>query len=265
MFDNYKEFGEIINNKNDGKIDFQNLNCNPTTILPLLCRCKNENLKSTNCENASNYLEDILDKKQLFSKLPVSRVNSDELNFISEYMENLDSAYGGYFVMRIIIAELANNVYDHSKKGNDYLQSYIFSNLNKSDDKLDICVVDDGISIPGLFEISNVDFDNDCHAIEKAIGVFSTISDSQYERGNGLWTIIRLVVEGNGGEFLLVSRAGCLHICGENYRYYLLRDEHIFNGTLVCVRLNNYEVQNIYDLIEFYKPNSYQLGEIHDY
>lgn len=265
MFDNYREFEEIINNKFCGKIDFENLRCNPATILPLLCVCNNENLKLNNCENAGDYLSSILDKNPLFSRLPFSRDDSDDTEFITKYMKNLNHDYAGYFAMRIIISELVNNVYDHSRFGNDFLQSYIFSNIDEKTEKLDICVIDDGVSIPGLFEISNVDFDNDCWAIEKAIGVFSTVSDSQFERGNGLWTIIRLVAEGNGGELLLVSRKGCLHICGENYRYYLLGDEHIFNGTLVCVRLNKYEIQNIYDLIEFNKPNSYKLERIYDY
>ncbi len=265
MFDNYEEFEEIKNCKYDEKLDFKNLKFNPATILPLVCTCNGINSKSENFGDLCTHLREIMDKNQLFSKLPDSREDSDDLDFLTNYMMNLEHNYGGYFAMRIIISELANNVYDHSRSGNEDLQSYIFSNLDEETNKLDICVVDDGVSIPGLFEISNVDFDNDCHAIEKAIGVFSTIPNSQFERGNGLWTIIRLVVEGNGGELLLISRAGCLHIFGENYRYYLLSDEHIFNGTLVCVRLNDYEVQNIYDLIEFNKPNSYKLENFYDY
>lgn len=265
LFDNYKEFEEIMQGKKDDVIDLENLKCNPTTVLPLLCECKNKNLKLETGDSAFDYLVSLLQKNKLFSILPKSRMENDEIDFITNYMDNLNSEYCGYYALRNIIAEIVNNVYDHSRSDSEDIQSYILSNRENIHKKLDIAVVDDGISIPGLFEKLAVDFDNDCHAIEKAIGVFSTISDSEFERGNGLWTIIRLVAEGNGGEILLISRAGCLHICGEDYKYYLFKDKHIFKGTLVCVRLNKYEIQNIYELIDFIKPGRYKLGVIHDY
>ena len=234
-------------------------------MLPLLCESKNQMLKLPGGESAFEYLENLLKDNVLFSKLPESRVESDDVDFITRYMFNVNSEYGGYFALRTIISEIANNVYDHSKHGCGEVQSYIYSKLHINYEKLDIAIVDDGISIPGLFEISKINLDNDCKSIEKAIGVFSTISDSKYERGNGLWTVIRLIAEGNAGELLIVSRAGCLHICGEKYKYYLLDEKHIFNGTLIGIRLNKYELQNIYDLIEFNKPDMYKLGVINDY
>lgn len=265
LFDNYREFGELINDNENGTVDLEKLDFNPTTTLPLLCLCKTQDLKLENGDGAFEYLEDILTNNRLFSKLPESRRESDESDFLSKYMENLESEYGSYFALRVIISEIANNIFDHSREDNEEIQSYILSKVYDEDNKLDICLVDDGLSIPGLFEKVNVDFESDAHAIEKAISVFSTVSESQFERGNGFWTVIRLVAEGNGGEILIVSRFGCLHICGEHYKYYLLHNQHKFIGTLVSVRLNKYEIQDIYDLIDFYKPNSYKLGVIDDY
>ncbi len=258
LFDNYMEFEEIFKNKTGVIINLENLELNPTTILPLLCFCKHQNLKLKNDKNEYDFLINNLNKEVLFSKLPSSRIESDELNFITNYMKNLDSEYGGYFALRHISSELTNNVYDHAKAENKLLQSYIFSKLNVVDEKLDICIVDDGLSIPGLFEECGVDFDDDCNAVEKAIGAFSTVSDKFYERGNGLRTIVRLISEGNNGEMLIISRNGSLHICGENYNYYLLDDEHTFNGTLVSVRLNRYEIQNVYELLEPHKLNAFK-------
>lgn len=266
LFDNYMEFGEIINDNENGTVDLENLDFNPTTVLPLLCLCKSRNLKLENGEDAFEYLEDILENNRLFSKLPKSRGESDESDFLSGYVENLDSEYGSYFVLRHIISELSNNVYDHSRFKNLDVESYIFAKEHPNTEKLDISIVDDGISIPGLFEKSNVDFENDCQAIEKAIGTFSTVSDNDYERGNGLRTVVRLIAEGNGGEILIVSRSGCLHISGENYVYYLFDEGYSFNGTLVSIRLNKYEVQNIYDLLEYQKFNNYKYeGANYDY
>lgn len=262
MFDNYKEFEEIVNEKTEGnEIDLRNLKLNPTTTLPLLCRCKNKDLKF-NGKSAYEYLNNILKKDIMFSNLPESRTESEELDFITNYMENLDSRYGSYFALRHIISELANNVYDHARFENNNLQSYIYSKLHPHYEKLEICMVDDGLSIPGLFERCNVDFHDDCHAIEQAIGTFSTVSDEFFERGNGLRTIVRSIGEGNCGEILIVSRKGTLHIFGENYTYYLLDDEHKFNGTLVAVMLNKYEIQNIYNLLEPQKLNYYKYNGV---
>ena len=242
------------------------LKFNPTLILPLLCECKAKNLKVDSDENAFEFLENMLKEDILFAALPKSRKESDEMDFLSEYVEKLDSEYGSYFVLRHIISELANNVYDHSNIGNVEVDSFILSKFHHNHKKLDVSVIDDGVSIPGLFEKFNVDFENDCQAIEKAIGTFSTVSTTAYERGNGLRTIVRLVAEGNGGEILIVSRNGCAHITGEKYEYYLLGEEHRFNGTLVSIRLNKYEVQNIYELLEPQKINNYKInGVIHDY
>lgn len=241
------------------------LKFNPATVLPLLCECKNQNLRVCGDGNAFEYLENILKEDILFSELPKSRKESDDVDFLSDYVEKLDSEYGGYFVLRHIISELANNVYDHSTIDNGAVNSFILSRSHQTHKKLDVTVIDDGLSIPGLFEKSNVDFDNDCQAIEKAIGTFSTVSADDYERGNGLRTIVRLITEGNNGEILIVSRNGCVHISGEKYSYYLLNNKHKFNGTLVSIRLNRYEVQNIYELLEPQKTNNYKInGVIHD-
>ena len=57
-----------------------------------------------------------------------------------------------------------------------------------SDDVLDICIMDDG-----------------------------------YERGNGLWSTLKLVVEKNGGKALIISNNGCLDIINkEKYKYSIL-------------------------------------------
>lgn len=265
LFDNYREFGEIINNVEDGTIVLENFDFNPTTTLPLLCMCKSQNLKLMNGRSAYEYLKIKLNNSRFFSKLPKSRIESDKSDFLENFVGNLNSEYGSYFVLRHVISELANNVYDHSRFENLDVQSYILTKEHENFKKLDISIIDDGISIPGLFNKFNVDFEDDCHAIEKAITTFSTVSNEEFERGNGLRTIVRLIAEGNGGEILIVSRKGCLHISGDDYAYYLLDEQHTFNGTLVSIRLNKYEVQNIYGLLE-YSINSYKYNGVnYDY
>ena len=100
---------------------------------------------------------------------------------------------------------------------------------------------------------------NECHAIEKAISNVSTKSSDGIKRGNGLWTTLKLVVEGNGGSALIVSGRGCLYIKNlKNYKYERLDNQEMFRGTLISLRLNKKEVQNIHDLIEVFEHNPYQ-------
>ena len=110
LFDNYKEFGEIIDNKCVDQIDLEYAELNPITMLPLLCICMNQNLKLVNGQEASEFLENKLNDNNLFSELPKSRLESDESDFLTNYIEKLDSEYGGYFALRIIISEIANNI-----------------------------------------------------------------------------------------------------------------------------------------------------------
>ena len=83
LFDNYMEFEEIINRKNDGNVDLGDVELNPTSMFPLLCICMNQNLKLLNGEDAFEYFEKKLNGNQLFSKLPKFRTESDESDFLT--------------------------------------------------------------------------------------------------------------------------------------------------------------------------------------
>ena len=104
--------------------------------------------------------------------------------------------------------------------------------------------MDDGLSIPGRFRMSN-----------------STISDDGYERGNGLWSTLKLVVEKNGGKALIISNNGCLDIINkEKYKYSILDNSNKFNGTLISLRLNKREIQNFHDSIFQFGKNPYKYS-----
>lgn len=246
LFDNYKEFEEIINKENEGVIDLDGVELNPTLLLMLEVYCKNND--KTLLNNDGNVM---------VYKLPESKFEQQDMGFVDNVMENLNSEYGGNFVLRHILSELTYNIHEHAFENDQKTDAAIAIEFQRQD-KLDISIVDKGMSIPGRFEKSNVDFLDDCNAIEKAINNFSTVSENPYERGNGLWTTIRLVIEGNGGEILIVSRNALLHITEGDYEYKLSDDEKLFDGTLISIRLNKFEVQNIYDLIELHKNNFYE-------
>lgn len=89
MFDNYKEFGEIISKKCDVEL---------TPILLLLMLYFEEDIN----------LEDID-----VIKLPESKEKQQDLNWVDKLMKNISSKYCGEFVLRHILSELTYNVHEH--------------------------------------------------------------------------------------------------------------------------------------------------------
>lgn len=244
MFDNYKEFEEIVLEKNDDVVDWDDVELTPTEYSLLMMYGKIQvNLHGL-----------------YFINLPNSKEDQQNDNFIEKIIQNLNLEYGGGFVLRHILSELTYNIHEHAFDCNQKTNACISIKEYLEEEKLEIAIMDFGLSIPGRFDKSGVEYYDDCNAIEKAINNFSTASTNPYERGNGLWTTIRLIVEGNGGEILIVSRGGLLYIGTEEYEYRLLDDGKIFKGTLISIKLNKYEVQNIYDLIELPKTNFYRYG-----
>ncbi|WP_303737435.1 hypothetical protein [Methanobrevibacter millerae] len=153
------------------------------------------------------------------------------------------------------------NIYSHTPFDKKFAtQGYAYAK-EYPNNVLDICIMDDGLSIPGRFRRSGKFFEDDCHAIEMAISNNSTISDDGYERGNGLWSTLKLVVEKNGGKALIISNNGCLDIINkEKYKYSILDNSNIFNGTLISLRLNKCEIQNFHDSIFQFGKNPYKYG-----
>ncbi|MDR1819309.1 MAG: hypothetical protein LBR15_03550 [Methanobrevibacter sp.] len=268
LLNDFNKFIKIMRN-HDGsnKIDTSTESfLSPTTLIPLLCEINNKKIQYITAHpNTSNYIKDILNKKATNTRTPFIILPYDENERKNKELSHntalkLNKDYGSFFVLKYIIAELTNNIYDHSSFEEGYSnQGYTYCQEYPNKDLLDICVMDDGLSIPGRFKKSGIEFNDECHAIEKAISNISTKSEDPLERGNGLWSTIKLVVEGNGGSALIVSDRGYLHIKNkENYKYDLLNNNDIFKGTLISLRLKKNQVQNIHELIEIFPGNPYK-------
>lgn len=159
--------------------------------------------------------------------------------------------YAGKQSINFVISELVNNIYDHTPFEKKYAShGYIYAQLYPIWKKLDITVYDDGLSIPGRFDKSNVDYENDCHAIEKALTQFTTIKNRQSERGNGLGSCMKLI-KANKGSALIVSRKGCLEVDEKRkkYHYHNLNNEKLFKGTLITLRFRDNPI-NFYEALD---------------
>lgn len=268
LFDDYKKFERIANNYVEGstKLNLSNERfIAPTTMLPLLCFAGEKNIETFLVNsNTEEYIKRILNRKETsttvpYQILPFSEKERQDNELSLKISQKIDSGYGGHYTLLHLFSELTNNIYNHTPFEEELAsQGFTYAQEYPNPRKLDISVMDDGLGIPGRFKKSGIPFEDDCHAIEIAISNNSTVSDNKDERGNGLWSTLRLAVEANKGQALIVSGTGCLHIKSKNrYKYYLLDNKNIFKGTLISLRLNHNEVQNFYDWIEFYKGNPY--------
>lgn len=268
LFDDYKKFERIANTYTEGAshLDLSNERfIAPTTMIPLLCLAVRKNITKFYVNTINEeYIERILNRKETsttvpYQILPFSEKERQDEELSLKITQKINPIYGGSYTLLHLFSELTNNIYNHTPFEEELAsQGYTYAQEYPRERKLDLCVMDDGLGIPGRFRKSGIPFEDDCHAIEIAISNHSTISDNKDERGNGLWSTLKLVVEANKGQALIVSGQGCLHILKKNkYKYYPLDNKNIFNGTLISLRLNNNEVQNFHDWIEFYKGNPY--------
>lgn len=141
---------------------------------------------------------------------------------------------GGIMWINYPIIEVIDNVDYHSdcEFGALLVQNYPRKPF------LDLCIADNGVSIPGNFERYGIDFKSDEAAVRRAMEEgLSTRTDTGHKRGFGLRTTVEMVCDGLNGELFLSSRQATLGRgrSGGPTRYEL---EHEWNGTVFIARLN---------------------------
>ncbi|RAP46462.1 MAG: hypothetical protein BZ136_07590 [Methanosphaera sp. rholeuAM74] len=176
----------------------------------------------------------------------------------------INEEYAGHQTVNFIVNELTGNIYDHTPFEQDYASyGYCYAQEYPTWKKVDICVYDDGLSIPGKLEKNNIQFDDDCEAIEQVISGYSTIPNR--DRGNGLGSCLKLM-DANCGSALIVSRGAALEIDSKlrEYQYHQLDNKDVFKGTLITIKLRNNPV-NFYDTLDtgviFTTPYKYEGGK----
>ena len=155
-----------------------------------------------------------------------------------------ENAYGGGLnAFSYFIGELIDNIYEHSKFSTAYIMAQKYKKLKF----IEICIIDNGISIPGSYEDKNLKL-TDVKALEEALKGLSTKSD---ERGYGLRTSLRLLTEGLSANCLIISRGAGLIKDKNDTFIYELEELNSFSGTLISIRIP-YIIKevNIYDYIE---------------
>jgi hypothetical protein len=132
------------------------------------------------------------------------------------------------------IGELLDNVDQHSRC--DY--GFATVQYYPKKDRLDFCIVDDGITIPGNYEEYEIDFETDLGAVKQALtkGLSTKTEDDPMgrSRGTGLRTTANIICDGLSGELLVSSRRGTIH-----KRDGINEIDHCYwDGTVIFGRLN---------------------------
>ena len=258
LLKNYLAFCDYLNEtKKSNSFNPKTCSCiYPTTFLPLIVFKVHEYpINVSNCEdrviNYVRFMFDNIGKKIVSTKsyLPPTILPKEE-NLRKDVLENLYQThndgveYCGMDSFCYLINELVDNIYDHSKFSNAgvMVQKY------KSNGFTEICICDNGVTIPGSFNNNEILFKDDCDAIKKAINGRSSRSE---ERGFGLNTNLRLFTTGLNGKMLIVSRNGAYYSEKKTKRLYNLPEIYSLRGTLISVRIP-YPCQGV-DIYEFIK------------
>lgn len=128
------------------------------------------------------------------------------------------------------ITELAANIFEHSKRDIGFLFGQFYQNKNY----LDICIVDRGRGLARAYrDEKNLEV-SDAEAIIEVMKGYSTKPDK--ERGYGVRTSKRVVCEGLGGEFVLISGNSAL-ICAKNKEKLAVLPEFYWQGVIIGYRI----------------------------
>ena len=232
LLDNFEDYERIIEEHENGNRIALGNNPSPTCLLALIQYLRKGNTPLFNINELTE------------SRLFAIENNNEELK--EDLYNQLDTIFGGEFLLRFIINEIINNIEEHSYSKNSYFLSREYG------DKLELSFIDDGISIPKSLENAGIDFKNDCDAIDKAINGASEDKTNELLRGYGLNSSLNLVVRGNGGEILISSRKGLLHLDKYEKKFKELKKNYI-QGTQVSMLINKRNLEDFYPYMEHIK------------
>lgn len=155
-----------------------------------------------------------------------TKIRNNFLSGINSLLENnlqLNSQYKSG--ISYLISEMTDNIVDHSgvEKG------WLFAQYYPKKKYLNVCIIDNGKTILGSYKEAGImEIKNDSEAIRQAMKGKST---KGIERGSGIRTSRKMIVEGLNGQFALFSGKGLLI----NDRLISLPVK--WNGTILALRI----------------------------
>ncbi|MCX6771797.1 MAG: hypothetical protein NTX79_07110 [Candidatus Micrarchaeota archaeon] len=229
-------------NEQRGVIDLSGITfLYPSTLLPLRYYTHNTQptpkLIQPNDPNVANYMELAKGSRAWTTGCPYveitqksKEVEKDLNNFFGKHFEHGEKC-GGQNAFKTLIGELVDNVLEHS----EFSKAYVEGQIYKKKGFTELCILDNGKSIPGSFKEHGKPFKNDVDAIIQAIsGVTTKAGD---ERGTGLGFVSNLITKGLCGEAFISSGDGFVYL-GKNGKDLVFNDPRIrYKGTIAALRM----------------------------
>jgi hypothetical protein len=135
-----------------------------------------------------------------------NQVNKEANELLKKVKDKIPEEFGSS--VQYILGELSDNVDEHSQ----FTFASLMAQYYPHKEHLDITVLDNGISIPLLFEKNKINFSKDSEAILKAISGEVTTKKQEEMRGYGLKSCKDIAVGGISGELHILSRNGAILI-----------------------------------------------------
>ena len=216
----------------------------PTTLLPLLNFIE-EKKKVIKCTHAkSSIVEEVMTKLQREEKVELSNENcyaiklkpNKEPTAVNTLykLRNNQSECGGENTFKLLIGELVDNIYEHSK----FTNALIMGQKYQEREFIELTFFDNGITIPGTYKNQGLTF-TDNEALYQATCGLSTKGE---ERGRGLRYTIGAVTQGLAGEILIASGKAAIYKSlnilplGSTLSFEFVK-EPPFKGTLISMRI----------------------------
>ena len=242
----------------------------PPTLLPILQYMELHDIHKYRPHLATkSYLEKVLGKKKCTdTTIPLRKLKTfqyDDYFQVADKIELYLSDLTDEIVLlmhshvdaqsvNVLFYEMLTNIYKHSYCENAYILCQKYPTVNT----IDICIIDDGISIPGSFEQEGLEFTDDSEAIYEAINGRTTDKEKYNLHGRGLNTSANITSLGFGEEMLIASRNGVCTVNKKGVRTWKRKMPYI-DGTFVTLRINTNKIKNIY---EYIKRREYMKNEI---
>ena len=142
------------------------------------------------------------------------------------------------------ITELVDNIFEHSKAE----EGYVFAQYYPTKKFVDLCIVDRGRGITASYkEEKNLEF-SDGEAIKAALDGLST--KPEQARGYGIRTTRKIICDGLGGEFVIISGKAAFYSLQNKENIYKLCNFY-WKGVIAAYRIPQPKAPiDIYEYIE---------------
>lgn len=166
--------------------------------------------------------------------------NDDSKEAISTIVENIiirqsniapNVAQG----IKYMVDEALDNITEHSESD----RGFIYAQAYPKKRYLDICIADRGITLLGSYKrLPDNEISTDLEAIKAANrGISSKNLPEAENRGYGIYTSKRMLINGLGGEYLMISGSNFYYMHPGADGIYNLPDGLRWNGTIVALRI----------------------------